>query len=158
MLSFRYEPCAADREAIRRLTDSTGVFYPVEIDIAVELVDERLAKGPSSGYEFVFAHRDGQTVGYACYGAIALTAASYDLFWIAVDKSCQGQGVGRLLLEESERLIRARGGQRVYIETSGRPIYEPTRAFYLRCGYALAALLDDFYAPGDPKAIFVKAL
>ncbi|MDY6910698.1 MAG: hypothetical protein SWC40_12285, partial [Thermodesulfobacteriota bacterium] len=37
-----------------------------------------------------------------------------------------------------------------------RSLYEPTRAFYHRCGYARAALLQDFYAPGDHKVIFVK--
>ena len=157
-MQFRYAPQPSDRDTIRQLTDSTGVFSPVEIDIAVELVDERLAKGPPSGYEFVFAAGDGRVLGYTCYGPIALTAASYDLFWIAVDKACHGRGIGRKLLAESERLIHRAGGRRVYIETSGRAIYEPTRAFYLRCNYTLEAVLKDFYAPGDDKTIFVKAL
>lgn len=157
-MQFRHEPQPSDRETIRRLTDSTGVFSPVEIDIAVELVDERLAKGPPSGYEFVFAEEAGRVVGYTCYGPIALTAGSYDLFWITVDKATHGKGIGRRLLEESERLIHLAGGQRVYIETSGRAVYEPTRGFYLRCGYTLEAQLKDFYAPDDDKCIYVKAL
>ena len=36
--------------------------------------------------------------------------------------------------------------------------YAPTRAFYLRCGYEIAAELPDFYEPGDGKVIFVKTL
>ena len=37
-----------------------------------------------------------------------------------------------------------------------RPPYAPTRGFYLRCGYYQAALLKDFYAPGDDKVIYAK--
>jgi hypothetical protein len=44
------------------------------------------------------------------------------------------------------------------VETSTRAQYEPTRTFYERCGYEIAAELPDFYAPGDGKAIFVRVL
>ena len=157
-LSLRYEIQAADPENIRAVTESTGVFSPGEIEIAVELAQERLAKGEASGYYFLFAEGEGQVRGYACYGPIALTVGSYDLYWIAVAKSAQGSGLGRTLLAESERRIREAGGRRVYIETSTRPPYAPTRAFYQRCGYTLEVVLADFYAVGDGKAIYVKAI
>ncbi len=157
-LRWRYDVLPADRDAVRRLTESTGVFYPFEIDVAVELVDERLLRGASSGYEFVFADDDGRTVGYVCFGPIALTQGSFDLYWIAVEKDRQGCGLGRQLLDESERLMAAAGGRQVYIETSGRDVYEPTRGFYVRCGYRIAAVLRDFYAVGDDKVIFVKEI
>ena len=157
-LEFRYDVRPDDRESVRRLVESTGVFSPVEADVAVELVDERLAKGPQSDYQFVFAEQQGRTVGYTCYGPIALTAASFDLYWIAVDKSLHGRKIGRLLLEKTEELIRHAGGRQVYIETSNRHHYAATRGFYLRCGYRQEALLKDFYAPGDDKVIYVKEL
>ena len=153
---YRCDVQSDDRDCIRAIVASTGVFSPVEIKVAVELLDERLAKGPSSGYHFIFAQRDNRTLGYACYGPIALTAASYDLYWIAVDKTCQGQKIGQLLLAKSEELIRAAGGRQIYIETSSRAQYSPTRKFYLRCGYRQEALLNDFYAPGDDKVIYMK--
>jgi len=156
--SFRHEVTPADRDVVRGIVESTGFFNPAEVEIAVELVHERLTKGPASGYHFVFAERDGRAGGYTCYGHITGTAASYDLYWIAVDASHRRGGLGRRLLDESERLIRESGGQRIYAETSNRGQYAPTRAFYERCGYHLEALLKDFYAPGDDKAIFVKAL
>ncbi len=138
------------------MVESTEVFSPVEIDVAVELVDERLKRGLESGYYFVFAEHEGQVVGYTCYGPVPMTAASYDLYWIAVDRSLQGKRIGRLLLEKSEELIRELGGRQVYIETSNRAQYAPTRGFYLRCGYQQAALLADFYAPGDDKVIYAR--
>ena len=105
-----------------------------------------------------FAEIDGVTAGYACYGPIACTVWSYDLYWIAVDPAHQGRGLGRALVEESERLIRDAGGRRVYIETSGKPQYVPTRGFYERCGYRLDVELAEFYGPGDSKVVYVKAL
>lgn len=155
--SFRYDVTPADRDVVRAIVESTGFFHEAEVAVAVELVDERLAKGRGSGYHFVFAERDGRTGGYACYGHIAGTAASFDLYWIAVEASLQRAGLGRVLMAEAERLIRAAGGQRVYAETSNRAQYAPTRRFYERCGYRLEAVLKDFYAPGDDKAIYVKA-
>ncbi|MHB8898022.1 MAG: GNAT family N-acetyltransferase [Thermoguttaceae bacterium] len=157
-VTLRQTVAAADRDHVRTIVESTDMFRPDEVDVAVELVDERLAKGEPSGYHFVFAERDGQVVGYACYGPIACTVASYDLFWIAVRQDLRGAGVGRKILEDCERLIRQAGGTRIYIETSGRPDYASTRGFYLRCGYTIEAALKDFYAPGDARVIFARVV
>ena len=156
-VKLRSEVRPTDSAAVRRIVESTGLFRPAEIDVAVELVETRLAKGPGSGYEFVFAEQKGEVVGYACYGPNTLTVASWDLFWIAVEHTLHGQGIGRLLLDEAQRRISAAGGKRIYIETSHRADYAATRGFYERCGYRLEAVLKDFYAPGDSKAIYVRA-
>lgn len=155
-ITFRYEVCLEDRENVRRLVESTGVFSPGEVDVAVELVDDRLKLGQQSDYHFVFAEQEGRAVGYTCYGRIPLTAFSIDLYWIAVDKTMHGQKIGRALLEKSEELCRQLGGRQIYIETSNRHQYAPTRGFYLRCGYHQEALLKDFYDVGDDKVIYMK--
>jgi GNAT superfamily N-acetyltransferase len=157
-VSFREEPREGDRAAVRSIVEGTGFFYPDEADVAVELVEERLARGVASGYHFVFAERDGEVLGYACHGPIACTRSSYDLYWIAVRNGLRGHGLGRALLTRAEERIRELGGTRVYVETSSRPLYDPTRAFYLRCGYREQARLRDFYAPGDDKVILVREL
>jgi len=148
----------SDREEVRRVVASTGFFHDYEVAIAVELVEERLAKGPASGYHFFFAEQDGRVVGYACYGPIACTLHSYDLFWIVVEQERRGQGIGRRLLAETEKAIAALGGRRIYAETSSRPLYAPTRAFYESSGFRAEAVLADFYAPGDDKVVFVKTV
>ena len=124
--------------------------------MAVELVDERLAKGPTSGYHFLLAEHYGRLVGYSCYGPIAGTENGFDLYWIAVHPDFQRLGLGRRLLKDTELRIRKAGGSRIYVDTSQRPQYASTRAFYERCGYKLDALLPDFYRPGDGKAIYCK--
>lgn len=155
-ITYRYDATPADRDHVRRIVESSGFFSPEEIGVAVELVDERLAKGEASGYYFIFAEQAGQVVGYSCYGPIAATLGSFDLYWIAVDNTFRSQGLGRRLMTESERLIAAAGGRNVYVETSNRPQYVPTRSFYERFGYHRVAVFDEFYGPGDDKVVYVK--
>jgi ribosomal protein S18 acetylase RimI-like enzyme len=157
-LLYREEVTDQDRAQVRAILLSSGFFYPQEVDVAVELIEERLHKGSASGYFFLFAEIDGKTVGYTCYGPIACTQHRFDLYWIAVHNDFRGRHIGQALLLESERLIAQQGGRRVYIETSARPQYAPTHRFYRRCGYRDEAVLKDFYGPGDDKLIFVKAL
>ncbi len=156
-IAYRTEPTTADIESIREVIVSTGFFYDHEIDVAVELVEERLDKGlDESGYYFLFADTDGKTVAYACYGTIACTVGSYDLYWIATHNDYRGKGIGKDLLRQVENDIKRMGGRAIYIETSARPKYEPTQKFYDSCGYLREALLKDFYAENDHKIIFSK--
>jgi len=156
--SLRSEVRHSDRDAVCAIVERTEFFRADEVDVAVELVDEHLARGLASGYHFVFAETEGAVVGYSCYGPIACTVASYDLYWIAVDPTQQGQGIGRRLMQGTEQQIAAAGGRRVYIDTSGQPKYAPTRAFYERSGFRCAARLVDFYAPGDDRLIYEKVV
>jgi ribosomal protein S18 acetylase RimI-like enzyme len=155
---LRDDVSPSDVQAVRRIVERTGYFRDDEVQIAVELVEERLARGPNSGYHFIFADCGDEIAGYACYGPIACTIGSYDLFWIAVEPQFQGQGIGQTLMLAVESRIVAAGGRGIYIDTSGREQYAPTRAFYERCGYQREARLKDFYSPGDDRVIYVKTL
>jgi D-alanine-D-alanine ligase len=157
-IRLREEVRASDAKIVREITQSAGFFFAEEIDTAVELVEERLAKGEKSGYFFIFAEREGRTIGYSCFGPIACTRSSFDLYWIAVHADARGQHLGTLLLEESEKRIHEMGGTRVYVETSSRPLYDPTRGFYLHRGYVEEARLADFYGPDDAKVMYVKVV
>ena len=157
-VGFRDTVREGDTEIVRAITESTGFFYPEEVDTAVELVEERLAKGFRSGYHFLFAEAGGTAVGYCTFGPIACTKASFDMYWIVVTRDFRGGGIGTRLLEESERVIAAMGGKRIYVETSSRSQYKPTRAFYSARGYAEAAVLEDFYGPGDAKVVYCKVI
>lgn len=157
--SYREHITPGDRETVRAIVESTGFFNAEELGIAVELVDERLRKGPESGYHFLFCEQGSlQISGYTCFGPIPGTVSSFDLYWIAVHRQFQGQGIGRGLLGATENIIRGMGGSRVYVETSSRDLYQPTQSFYERSGYTRKAFLEDFYAPGDGKIIYVREL
>jgi ribosomal protein S18 acetylase RimI-like enzyme len=155
---WRDAPAPGDVEAVRTLVARVGVFSAAEVAIAAELVEERLRNGLASGYHFVLADRVDGLAGYTCFGPIPATLASFDLYWIAVHPDLHGCGLGARLLIESERRIAEQGGCRVYVDTSSRREYAPARALYIRAGYREAARLLDFYAPGDARLIFEKAL
>ena len=155
-ITWREEPVSTDIENIFKIVSSTGFFSDNELDIAVELVEERLLKGVRSGYYFLFLESDKRLTGYSCYGPIPGTMHSFDLYWIAVKNESRGTGLGKLILEMSEQKIAEMSGKSIYIETSSKDKYLPTRNFYEKCGYRAEAQLKNFYAPSDDKIIYVK--
>jgi ribosomal protein S18 acetylase RimI-like enzyme len=157
-ITWREEPLATDMETVREIVVSSGFFSDAEIEVAVELVQERLNKGLSSGYYFLFAERGGKVIGYSCFGPIPCTAESYDIYWIAVREDLRRSGLGARILNRVEQKISSMGGKRIYVETSSRDQYKPTQSFYKKCGYREEALLKDFYSPGDQKVIYLKLL
>jgi ribosomal protein S18 acetylase RimI-like enzyme len=148
----------ADRDAIIRFTHATGFFRPDELDVAAEVLDEALAKGPSGHYQSYTAEVAGAPVGWVCFGPTPCTLGTFDIYWIVTAPERRGSGVGTTLLRQAEKLIGEQSGRIAVAETSGRAEYEPTRQFYLKRGYHEAARVADFYAPGDDKIIYVKLL
>jgi ribosomal protein S18 acetylase RimI-like enzyme len=158
-ITYRHTITETDPATVRTIVQSSGFFNPEEIDVAVELAQTALDKGcVESGYHFIFLETDGRTAGYSCFGRIAGTQSSFDLYWIAVHDDFRGRGLGKQLLAETERTIAGMGGHRIYIETSSKEKYTPTQKFYVSAHYILEAVLKDFYAPGDGKMILVKEL
>ncbi len=86
------------------------------------------------------------------------TVASADLYWLVAHPQLQGKRIGATILQAAEECMAGAGRTRVYVETSTRAQYLPTRAFYAACGYEPIAELADFYAPGDGKAVWLKIL
>jgi ribosomal protein S18 acetylase RimI-like enzyme len=155
-----------DRESIAELLVSTQVFSRDEVAVALQLFDLGVVEQEGVGaddanvfdYEFTGAFEGERVLGYACVGPTPATEGTYDLYWLAVDPAAQGQGVGRALMREVERDLRARGARLLLVETSSRPDYENTRAFYARCGYVEAARIRDFYAPADDRIMLTTRL
>ena len=161
------ELASTDRSRVASILDATGVFRGEEIDVALELFDESLplgarasnddARSADSSYSFIGAFAaDDELVGFACYGPTPDTDHTFDLYWIAVDPAAQGTGGGTRLLTEVEQRLEGLNARLLVVETSSRPEYAPTRAFYAKRGYAEAARMREFYAPGDDRVIFTK--
>lgn len=158
VVAFRDDVRRSDMVAVRDLAAAAGNFSTAEIGVAVELVEAHLAQGAWSGYRFLFAERAESLLGYACYGPVPLTRSAYDLYWIVVAPAAKGTGLGAALLRRVEAEIGEAGGDAVYVDTSSRLDYAPTRRFYESNGYSRVAELPDFYAPGDGKVIYRKRL
>lgn len=146
----------AHRAQLEQLTRRAGLFREEEVATAVELLDESLAG--DDDYRFVGAFEDEELIGYACWGPTPGTAGTYDLYWIVVDREYQSQGIGTLLLREVESRLPAPGSRLLIVETSSRADYASTRRFYEARGYARAATITGYYAPGDDLVIYTKDL
>jgi ribosomal protein S18 acetylase RimI-like enzyme len=153
---------AADRSGVFRILENAGNFTPAEVGIALELIDEWLELGEHSGYlTYVLEARDpekSEVLGYVCFGPTPLTESTFDVYWIAVDKSKHRGGVGKRLLKFSEEEVVRRGGKMLLIETSSQETYGGTIQFYERTGYELVGKIPEYYKPGDDKLIFAKRL
>ncbi|HVH10829.1 MAG TPA: GNAT family N-acetyltransferase [Gemmatimonadales bacterium] len=146
----------AQRAQLERLTAATGLFRPDEVAIALELLDDSLAG--DTDYRLLGAYAADDLVGYACWGPTPGTRGTYDLYWIVVDPTWQGRGIGTELLGAVEHTLVAAQGRLIVVETSSRAAYAPTRAFYERRGYARTATLPGYYAPDDDLVIYLKDL
>jgi ribosomal protein S18 acetylase RimI-like enzyme len=155
---YRQQIQPSDIEAIADIVESSGFFSDEELEIAIELAEDKLEQQEISSYRFLFAEDEKSVVGYTCYGLIPATHSSYDIYWIAVHKDMRGRGLGKLLMAETEKLIRDSGGRQIYAETSSRNQYKPTHNFYEICGYHQEAFLKNFYHEGDSKIIYAKVL
>ena len=155
-----------DRARVAELLVSTAVFSRAEIDVALQLFDATVLGEGTAGaddahvpdYEFTGAFDGEQLLGYACAGPTPATEGTFDLYWLAVDAAAQGKGIGTALVREVERELRDRGARMLLVETSSRPDYSNTRAFYARCGYSEAARITDFYAPADDRIMLTTRL
>jgi len=146
----------SDREAIYRAIVETDLFRHSEIDVALEVLDDALAKGAEGHYQSYTAELGGEPVGWVCFGPTLGTVGTFDIYWIIVAPHLQARGVGKKLMRHAEGLIVRLGGRMIVVETSGLAAYKPTRRFYLKMDYHEEARLLDFYAPGDDKVVHIK--
>jgi D-alanine-D-alanine ligase len=144
---------AADRGPIEEISRAVRLFREDEILVALEVFDAAVQGDPS--YTALGAELDGRLAGWICWGPTPCTLATYDLYWMAVEPALQGSGIGSALLAEMERRLDGRA-RLIIIETTGRPDYSATRAFYQARGYLPVSTIPDFYAPGDDQVVFVK--
>lgn len=141
-----------DLPALRAVIDATGLFPSDMLDgMAAAFL-----RDPTS--EFWLTCDDGAPVGVAYCAPERMTDGTWNALLIAVHPTHQGRGVGAALMAAVDRMVAARGGRIVLVETSGLPAFARTRAFYRRLGYTKEARIRDFYAAGEDKIVFRKAL
>lgn len=152
-ITFR-QLVAGDRPAVREMLVRSGAFSEEEVRVALEMVDA----GIQGEYSLLAAEVDGEVRGYACIGKASLTASTWYEYWICVHPSAQRTGVGRALQSYLEDLVRKSGGERIVLETSGRPDYARTRHFYHQAGFVQVGRVPDFYKPGDDCVVLCKMI
>jgi ribosomal protein S18 acetylase RimI-like enzyme len=145
---------AGDRDAVREALVECRAFNDEEIQVALDMVDA----GLQGDYSLTAVEVGGLVRAYACFSKAVLTVGSWYLYWICVHPAWQRAGVGRELQAAVEDAIRRAGGERIVVETSGRPDYERARRFYLRGGFTEVGRIPGFYKPGDDCVLYCKLL
>lgn len=144
------------RAGLVDLLSRTAEFTPEETAVALELIDDGLAK--RGDYRFYVDAEGARVRGYICFGPAPMTEGTFDLYWICVDSSLKKSGIGRALVRKMEEELRGSRGRLVRVETEGTPAYEATRAFYVALGYEVLATIRGFYAEGRDLVIFGRYL
>lgn len=140
------------------LAERTGMFQPHELEALRELLDDYFAALQQWGHRARVWESAGLPLGLVYYAPAPLTDRTWYLYWIVVERTRQRQGVGGRLLQWVENDLRLQRARLLLIETSSRPEYAPTRAFYQKHGYHPCAVVPDFYADGDSMVVFSRRL
>lgn len=145
-----------DKKAVLNILQYTPEFTPAEVVLADEVIDDYLFNPTESGYFVLVAEIESKIGGYVCYGPTPITEGTWDIYWIAVDHTIQGKGIGKQLMEAAEQRIKEAKGRLILVETSSKPGYEKTNAFYLRLNYKESCRIIDFYMIGDDQITYEK--
>ena len=109
---------SGDETAFRTLNEEWITRYFV-----LEEKDKKSLADPwgtilNRGGRIFLALRDGLPVG--CCALLAMGPGEFEVAKMAITESCQGIGLGRLLLERTIADARAAGAKRLYLETNDK--------------------------------------
>jgi ribosomal protein S18 acetylase RimI-like enzyme len=145
----------SDTGAVMALAEKLGMF---DID-GLEHIRETLAvsyNGTSNDLWFVVD--DNGLAGVVYCASEPMTRGTWNVLMLLVSPNHQGQGHGNALMSSVEQTLVERGERLLIVETSSLDDFEGARVFYSKCGYDQEARIRDFYAAGEDKIIFSKAL
>ena len=143
----------ADLPALKAVIDANELFPSAMLD---EMTAPFLASEAAEERWLTFD--DGGPLGLAYYVPERMTDGTFNLLLIAVHPDRHGQGIGAKLMAHAEADLAARGGRVLLVETSGLETFARTRGFYHSIGYDEEARIREFYAAGEDKVVFRKAL
>jgi ribosomal protein S18 acetylase RimI-like enzyme len=150
-----------DVAAIKTIAVDTQMFDADSAGFVDDLITGIL-DGTSHDRHFVVADGpDGAVIGAAYYAPEPFSNRMWNLYFIAVHPSQQGNGIGTELINHVERHLRQAGpdaAQVLIVETSSTDQYSRTRQFYPKQGYVEEARIRRFYGPDDDKVVYWKAL
>lgn len=142
-----------DVPALKALIDATGLFPSVLLD---DMLGPYLAQATDGPIWLTAGHSSLAAVAYCA--PEQLTSGTSNLYLIAVHPDRQQHGIGRALIANVERLLSVKGERLLVVETSGLPMFQGARDFYVRCGFEEEARIRDFYQDGEDKIVFRKQI
>ena len=144
---------ADDIPALQDVLAQTGLFPP-------EMLPEMLSPALNGETEafWLTCSLGNSAVGFCYTVPEELAEGTWNMLALAVRPDLQGKGHGAALVNAAEEALVRRHQRILIVETSGTDDFALTRKFYLQNGYEEEARIRDFWADGDDKVIFRKAL
>ena len=142
-----------DIPALKVVLDETGLFPS---DMLPDMLTGFLSE--ESEDIWLTCEDGGNAIGFCFAAPEALAEGTWNMFAIAVLPSSQGNGAGHAIVSALESSLRERGNRILIADTSGTADFALTRDFYRKNSYSEEARIRDFWAEGDDKVTFRKAL
>ncbi|MEX0347904.1 MAG: GNAT family N-acetyltransferase [Paracoccaceae bacterium] len=144
----------SDIPPLQRVLQETGLFPP---EMLPDMTDGFLSTTDPNDL-WLTCLQEEEPIGL-CYAVPeALAEGTWNMLALAVLPIWQGKGCGATIVQHLEEYLRAHDQRILIADTSGTEGFAATRAFYVRQGYEEEARIRDFWAPGDDKVTFRKAL
>ena len=141
-----------DAPALRKPILGCGLFSDEEAEGFLGMIPDQL-----SGDDHLWWVAGRPTVDGAAYASLdGMSIDVWNLWFIGFDTAAQGCGGGSALMDRLESDLKNRGGRILIIETAAS--LEATQLFYQGRGYSEQGRIADYYAPGEAKVIFARAL
>ncbi len=162
MPSATIRPATSDElEPIKTIAVDAEMFTIDEVPFLDEMIGGAF-DGSLEGHEWIVAtDKTGAVVAAANYAPEPYSDRMWNLYFLAVSPSFQGEGLGGQLVSHVEQTLAALGddvARVLVVETSSTDQYARTRDFYANQGYDKEATIRQFYGPEDNKVIFWKSL
>lgn len=167
-------------QAARLLVDGFNENWPnawPTIDVALKEANECL--DPERIFRIAI-DENGNALGWI--GALTEhDGIAWELHPLVVDPQCQGQGIGRALVNDLEEQVKQRGGITIYLGTddessmtnlTGKDLYANAwehivniqnlrghpYEFYQKMGYSIVGVIPDANGPGKPDILMAKKI
>ncbi len=134
------EATLSDVPTIKALAEATWAptYLPIlseeQVNYMFDVIytEEALAQQMQDGQTFLLLYDNGQPVAFAAYSVKDENEKVYKLNKIYLLPSCQGKGLGKLLLTAAEEEVRKKGAAILDLNVNR---YNNAKNFYERCGY-----------------------
>lgn len=144
---------ANDIAGLQAVLDGTELFPS-------EMLPDMLAPSLAGETEALWltCHINGEAVGFCYTVPEDFADGTWNMLALGVRPDLQGKRIGTALVAAAERHLKDKGQRILIVDTSGTDDFALTRKLYAQNGYEEEARIRDFWADGDDKVTFRKAL
>ena len=142
-----------DIPALKKVLDQIELFPS---DMLEDMIAPAL-NGESNAL-WLTAMTDQTPVGLCYAEPEELTDRAWNVLALGVEPNLQGHGIGKELMAAIEARLVENMQRLLIVDTSSTDAFESARSFYRSIGYSEEARIRDYWAEGDDKITFRKAL